>query len=147
MYEEDFVPSGVSMRSQWFREKRVDRFSCMMGFRQISRFSLERPDLGVHGGLKFIKSGAVARLWVHVTRRAALLRRVISEQWRNSARLGSKLFMANWVFEWLVLRILKFVLDEIKNNPRSLFEEYFVPSAVSRGNLGSEKSTKKDFCT
>ena len=89
----------------------------MMGFRQISGFWLERPDLGV-GNLKFTKSGAVARLWVHMTRRAALLRRVISEQWRNSARLGSKLFMANWVFEWLVLRILTIVLDDIENNPR-----------------------------
>ena len=112
----------------------------MMGFRQISGFWLKRPDLGVCGGLKFIKSGAVARLWVHMTRRAALLRRVISEQWRNSARLGSKLFMANWVFDRLVLGILKIVLDEIKNSPRLLFEKYFVPSAVSRGSQGSEKS-------
>jgi len=92
----------------------------MMGFRQISRFSLERPDLGVCGGLKFTKSGAVARLWVHMTRRAALLRRVISEQWRNSARLGSKLLVASRVFEWLVLRILKIVLHEVKNGPKYL---------------------------
>ena len=75
----------------------------MTGFRQISGFWLEMLDLGVCGGLKFTKSGAVARLWVHMTRRAALLRRVISVKWRNSARLGSKLFMASRVFEWLVL--------------------------------------------
>ena len=118
-----------------------------MDFRQISGFWLERPDLDVHGRLKFTKSGAVARLWVDMTRRAALLRRAISRQWRNSARLGSKLFMANWVFEWLVLSILTIVLDDIKNNPRQLFEEYFVPSAVSRGSLGSEKSVSKGFCT
>ena len=90
----------------------------MMGFRQISGFWLKRPDLGVCGGLKFAKSGAVAHLSVHMTRTAALLRRVISVKWRNSARLGSKLFMASRVFEWLVLGILKIVLDELKNSPR-----------------------------
>ena len=42
-----------------------------------------------------------------MTRGAALPRRGISEEWRNSARLGSKLFVASRVFEWLVLRILK----------------------------------------
>ena len=87
----------------------------MTGFRQISGFWLERPDLGVCGGLKFSKSGAVARLSIHMTRRAALPRRVISRQWSNSARLGSKLLVAVGVFDRLVLRILKFVLDEIEN--------------------------------
>ena len=81
----------------------------MMGFRQISRFSLERPDLGVCGGLKFTKSGAVARLSIHISRRAALRRRVIRHRWTNSARLGSKLCVASWVFEGLVLWILKIV--------------------------------------
>ena len=90
----------------------------MMGFRQISRFSVERPDLGACGGLKFTKSGAVARLWVHMIRRAALLRRETTEQWRNSARLASKLLVAVGVFDRLVLRILKFVWDDIKNSPR-----------------------------
>ena len=44
------------------------------------------------------------------------------------------------VFDRLVLRILKFVLDEIENVVRLLYEEYFVPSAVFRGSMGSEKS-------
>ena len=90
----------------------------MMGFRQISGFWLKRPDLDVCGHLKFTKSGAVARLWVHMIRRAALLRRVISVKWRNSARLGSKLLVAVGVFDRFVLRILTIVLDEIKNSPR-----------------------------
>ena len=55
-----------------FREIRVQRFCRMMGFRQIFRFWLVRPDLGAQGGLKIAKSGAVARLVVHMTRRAAL---------------------------------------------------------------------------
>ena len=71
----------------------------MTGFHQISGFWLERPDLSVCGGLKFSKSGAVARLWSNMIRRAALLRREISEQWRNSARLGSKLLVAVGVFD------------------------------------------------
>ena len=54
-----------------------------------------------------------------------------SEQWRNSARLGSKLLVASRVFEWLVLGILKIVLYEIKNGPRCLPEEYFLLSGVS----------------
>ena len=80
-----------------------------------------------------------------MTRRAALLRRVITEQWRNSARLGSKLLVAVGVFDRLVLRILKFVLDEIENDPRSLFEEYFVPSGVSMRSQGPEKRAHKGF--
>ena len=90
----------------------------MMGFRQISGFWLKRPDLGVCGRLKFTKSGAVARLWVHMTRRAALLRRVITKQLGNTRRLGVRGCVANWVFEWLVLWILTVVLDDIKNGLR-----------------------------
>ena len=125
----------------------MDRCLLMMGVQQISGFWLERPDLSVCGGLKFAKSGAVARQWVHMTRRAALLRRVITEQWTNSARLGKKVFMANRVFESLVLRILKIVLHEIKNGPRYLSEEYFLPSGVSLHRLGSENSGWTGFCS
>ena len=53
--------------------------------------------------------------------------------------------MAIEVFDRLVLRILKIVLDEIKNSPRLLLEEYFVPSAVFRGSQGSEKSAYTGF--
>ena len=53
--------------------------------------------------------------------------------------------MAIEVFDRLVLGILKIVLDEIKNSPRSSFEEYFVPSAVFRGSQGSEKSVSTAF--
>ena len=53
--------------------------------------------------------------------------------------------MAVGVFDRLVLRILKIGLDEIKNSPGLLLEEYFVPSAVFRGSQGPEKSVSTVF--
>ena len=38
-------------------------------------------------------------------------------------------------------------LPPVASSPKKLFEEYSVPSAVSRGSLGSEKSARKGFCT
>ena len=64
------------------------------------------------------KIGCCRTSKLDMTRRAALLRRVITKQWGNTRRLGARGCVASRVFEWLVLRIPKFVLDEIKNSPR-----------------------------
>ena len=93
------------------------------------------------------KSGAVEHLLVHMTRRAALLRRVTTKQLGNTRRLGPRGFVTIGAFESSVLRIHEFVLHEIKNRPRYSPEEYFLSSGVSLHRLGSENSVRKVFLT
>ena len=104
-------------RCPW--EARVSRKACPQvflhdGFSSDFGILAQEARFGRLRGSQIRKIGCCRTSTLDMTRRAALLRRVITKQWRNSARLGSKLLVAIGVFDRLVLRILKFVLDEIE---------------------------------